>query len=53
VLIEHVRARIDSGGPGEHRGGLGHRYRHAHALRRGTRGARRSHGTATDRTQRR
>jgi N-methylhydantoinase B len=23
VLIEHVRARIDSGGPGEHRGGLG------------------------------
>ena len=23
VMIEHVRARIDSGGPGEHRGGLG------------------------------
>jgi N-methylhydantoinase B len=23
VMIEHTRARIDSGGPGEHRGGLG------------------------------
>ena len=23
VMIEHVRTRIDSGGPGEHRGGLG------------------------------
>jgi N-methylhydantoinase B len=23
VMIEHVRARVDSGGPGEHRGGLG------------------------------
>jgi N-methylhydantoinase B len=23
VMIEHVRARIDSGGPGQHRGGLG------------------------------